>query len=234
VAKYVRASLLRDASGTMMPSYDEIFGWQAKELKLRNPDETKPVIFLMDGQDSLWQALAKYFPDTAIISILDIIHATSYVWDATHLFYPKGSSEAIGFAKNRIGRILNGDIEGVIRGLRWKGTYDGLSTSKTEKLEKICGYFENNCHRMAYDEYLAAGYPIASGVIEGACRNIVVDRMERSGMRWVMDGAHAMLELRCIKLSGLWDEFNEFRIKQECERLYPGHAANDEYAAKVA
>lgn len=234
VAKYVRASLLRDASGTMMPSYDEIFDWQAEELKLRNPDETKPVLFLMDGQDSLWQALPKYFPDTTIISILDIIHATSYVWDAAHLFYPKSSSEAIDFAKSRIRRILNGDIEGVIRGLRWKGTYDGLSTNKTEKLEKICGYFENNCHRMAYDEYLAAGYPIASGVIEGACRNIVVDRMERSGMRWVMGGAHAMLELRCIKLSGLWDEFNAFRIKQECERLYPGHAANDEYAAKVA
>ena len=87
---------------------------------------------------------------------------------------------------------------------------------------------------MAYDEYLAAGYPIASGVIEGACRNVIVDRMEHSGMRWVLDGAHAMLGLRCIKLSGAWDEFTRFRVVRECERLYPGYAANDEFAAKVA
>jgi hypothetical protein len=72
-----------------------------------------------------------------------------------------------------------------------------------EALERVCGYFENNRHRMAYDEYLAAGYPIASGVIEGACRHIIVDRMEHSGMRWVWEGAHAMLGMRCIKLSGV-------------------------------
>ena len=87
---------------------------------------------------------------------------------------------------------------------------------------------------MQYHEYLAAGYPIASGVIEGACRNIIVDRMEHSGMRWVMDGAHAMLGLRCIKLSGLWDEFTEFRVNRECDRLYPSHAANDDFIAKIA
>ena len=88
---------------------------------------------------------------------------------------------------------------------------------------------------MAYDEYLAAGYPIASGVIEGACRNVVVDRMERSGMRWVLDGANSMLYTRCIYLSGLWDEFTRFRINKECERLYPGYSANDQsYQQKVA
>jgi hypothetical protein len=68
---------------------------------------------------------------------------------------------------------------------------------------------------MAYNEYLQAGYPIASGVIEGACRHVVKDRMERSGMRWILDGAQAMLGLRCIHLSGSWDEFIRFRIKRE-------------------
>ena len=234
VAKHLRASLLRNEEGKMVPSYDEIFRWQAHELVLRNPGGIKPVIFVMDGQDSLWQAVPKYMPGTPIVPILDIIHATSYVWEAAHLFYPKGSSEAFSFAKVRIQRILHGKVESVIHGLRWKGTYDGLSKKEIEKLETICGYFENNTQRMQYHEYLAAGYPIASGVIEGACRNIIVDRMEQSGMRWVMDGAHAMLGLRCIKLSGLWDEFTEFRVNRECERLYPGHAANDEYVAKIA
>ena len=81
---------------------------------------------------------------------------------------------------------------------------------------------------MAYDQYLAADYPIASGVIEGACRYVVKDRMERSGMRWILDGAQSMLGLRCIHLSGYWDDFVRFRIERECERLYPGYAANDD------
>jgi hypothetical protein len=81
---------------------------------------------------------------------------------------------------------------------------------------------------MAYNEYLEAGYPSASGVIEGACRHVVKDRMERSGMRWILDGAQAMLGLRCIHLCGSWEEFIRFRIKRETERLYPGYAANDE------
>ncbi len=234
VAKHVRASLLRDGNGTMRPSYDEIFGWLAQEVKLRNPDGEKSMPCVMDGQEALWAALPKYFPNLELIPILDIIHACSYVWDATHLFYKKGTPQAVSFAKDRILRLLKGEVDGVIRGLRWKGTYELLPKKPLEELERVCGYFENNRHRMAYDEYLAAGYPIASGVIEGACRNVIVDRMEHSGMRWVLDGAHAMLGLRCIKLSGAWDEFTRFRIKQECERLYPGYAANDEFAEKVA
>jgi len=234
LAKHVRASLLRDSSGKMRPSYDEIFGWLAQEVKLRNCEGKKPMSCVMDGQDTLWAALPKYFPNRELIPILDIIHACSYVWDATHLFYKKGTPEAVGFAKDRIGRLLKGEVDGVIRGLRWKGTYEKLTQKELEKLEQVCGYFENNRHRMAYDEYLAAGYPIASGVIEGACRNVIVDRMEHSGMRWVLDGAHAMLGMRCIKLSGAWEEFTRFRIKRECERLYPGYAANNELAEKVA
>jgi hypothetical protein len=74
---------------------------------------------------------------------------------------------------------------------------------------------------MRYNEYLAKGYPIASGVIEGACRHYVKDRMERAGMSWVQAGAQAMLELRSTALNGDWDEFMGFRREQETERLYP-------------
>jgi hypothetical protein len=87
------------------------------------------------------------------------------------------------FAKETLLHLLRGEVEGVIRGLRWKGTHKKLSKKRLKELERICEYFENNRHRMAYHEYLEAGYPIASGGIEGACRHVVKDRMERSGMR---------------------------------------------------
>jgi hypothetical protein len=74
---------------------------------------------------------------------------------------------------------------------------------------------------MRYDKYLACGYPIASGVIEGACRHVVKDRLERTGMNWTIPGAEAMLELRCIYLTEQWDAFIEFRIARETQRLYP-------------
>jgi hypothetical protein len=88
-------------------------------------------------------------------------------------------------------------------------------------MEKICNYFDKNHERMRYDEYLRAGYPIASGVIEGACRHVVKDRLERTGMSWVREGARSMLELRCVYLTGEWDAYTAFRVQRETERLYP-------------
>ncbi|MDQ2693835.1 MAG: ISKra4 family transposase, partial [Pseudomonadota bacterium] len=76
-----------------------------------------------------------------------------------------------------------------------------------------------------YDRYLAAGYPIASGVIEGACRHVVNDRLERTGMNWTLPGAQAMLALHGVAINDQWDEFMTYRIAQETARLYP-YAAN--------
>jgi hypothetical protein len=73
---------------------------------------------------------------------------------------------------------------------------------------------------MHYDEYLAKGYPIASGAIEGACRHYVKDRMERAGMSWIKVGAQAMLDLRSIHLNGQWEAYNAYRIAQDTKRLH--------------
>ena len=73
---------------------------------------------------------------------------------------------------------------------------------------------------MRYDEYLAAGYPIASGVAEGACKHLVKDRMERAGMRWELEGAQATLSLRAVYLNDLWDDFIAYRVATEQMRLY--------------
>jgi len=86
---------------------------------------------------------------------------------------------------------------------------------------------------MKYNEYLEKGYPIASGVIEGACRYVVKDRMERTGMRWVLSGAEAMLNLRCIALNGVWDEFMKFHINKVQKKRYAMAANDDFFCAKI-
>jgi hypothetical protein len=175
------------------------------------------------------QAGWTYLPEglAEVTEILDLLHALGYLWQAAFLFHPNDRAAARAFVKTQARRMLHGEIAAVIHALRWLGTHHKLKGQRRETLEGICGYFHNHPHRMAYDVYLEHGFPIASGVIEGACRCVVKDRMERSGMRWVMSGARPMLDMRCIHLSGLWEEFTAFRIQRESQRLYSGSAAND-------
>jgi hypothetical protein len=227
--KYVRAALQRDETDSTEPQVQTIFAWMREQVTARNRGGEKQVILLMDGQESLWNAGWVYLPEALadVTEILDLLHAIGYLWEAAHLFHPNGSAAARGFVKEQVRRMLHGEIAAVIRSLRWLGTHHKLKGKRGEALTRICGYFHNNAHRMAYDVYLEHGFPIASGVIEGACRCVVKDRMERSGMRWVMSGARAMLDMRCVYLSDLWEELTAFRIQRESRRLYPGYAAND-------
>ena len=113
-------------------------------------------------------------------------------------------------------------------------TKRSLSKAKQQKIEQVCKYFHRNRDRMRYDEYLAAGFPIASGVIEGACRHVVKDRMERSGMRWTIDGAQAMLDLRSTAINDQWSAFQTHRIKTETRRLYPDRRILQQFTWQLA
>jgi hypothetical protein len=89
-----------------------------------------------------------------------------------------------------------------------------------ETVTSAIGYFSNNRHRMRYDEYLSNGYPIGSKIAEGACRNLVKDRMDCTGMHWRLPASRAMLKTRALYLNGEWDGFVEYRIQREQETLY--------------
>ena len=173
------------------------------------------LVALMDGQESLWETMKLHLTFSArTVPILDILHALAYVWEAAGLF-KKDDKERKAFTRERLLRILSGDVAGVISGLRRMGTSRKLTGKAAEDLARICGYLEKNADRMRYDEYLRRGYPIASGVIEGACRHLVKDRMERSGMRWTLEGARSMLHLRATFQSDHWRTFLDDRINRE-------------------
>ena len=144
------------------------------------------------------------------------------VWRAAHLFHREGSAEAERFVRERLLQILRGQLPTVIRSLQQLSRK--LTKPKQQQLAKVPAFWKHNAHRMKYDEYLAAGYPIATGVIEGACRHLVKDRMERSGMRWKVPGAQAMLHLRAVYANGDWTTYQAFRVTHETERLYPNRS----------
>ncbi len=218
--KRVWSSLTYDQGDLHVDAETEVFTWMAGEVNSRRVDG-QPLICLMDGQRSLWASCGSHLPGSDIVEILDLLHAVEYVWKAAYLFHPEGSHAASAFVRGRVLRLLRGKVGYVIGGLRQMATKRGLSTQQEKTLTQICNYLTHNRQRMRYDEYLTAGYPIASGVIEGACRHLVKDRMERSGMRWTIDGAQAMLDLRGTAINDQWSAFQPHRILTETQRLYP-------------
>jgi len=215
------AALTRETAGKIVRGQDEVFQQMADEIELRRrPGQT--LIHLSDGQHSLEDDREKYLPhDCGTVDILDLLHVAPRLWEAAHLFHAEGSDAATAFVRERMLRVLLGEAKGVITGLRRMGTQHKLRGAEAARMRKLCHFLESNLHRMRYDQYLTFGYPIATGVIEGACRHIVKDRMERAGMRWKVPGAQAMLELRVIYTNGDWKAFQAFRIDQETKRLYP-------------
>lgn len=220
VGKHAWARLSRAAGGALQEAIDAVFGWQKGELGRRDPSGAKEVLCLMDGQEALWEGKGRHF-GAAVVEVLGLLHVTPRLWQAAHLFEKEGSATAGAFVRARVLRVLRGEVKGVVKGLRRLGTTRGLGGQKEKKLRAICNYLAANAARMRYDEYLEKGYPIASGVIEGACRHYVKDRMERSGMRWTKPGAQAMLDVRSEHLNGDWQAFHAFRIHHETQRLYP-------------
>lgn len=199
-----------------------VFGWLDEKVRarLRHRRENVPVVCLMDGQQSLWDMKAKMQADLPTVEILDLLHVTPRLWAAAKLFHPGDRRSTESFVREQTGRILHGRVKTVVHSLRARATRRKLSKRARRSLERICRYFEHHQSRMRYDEYLRDGFPIASGVIEGACRHIVKDRLERTGMSWTRSGANAMLILRAIKTADNWDSFLEYRINQEVQRLY--------------
>ena len=221
VGKHLQAQLSRAADGSLAEPMDLVFGSMKAEMDKRGEaGKEKEVVCVMDGQECLWDAKQRHFGEEAT-EVLDLLHALPRLWQAAHLFREEGSEEASGFVRERLERVLRGEGKGVVSGLRRMGTMRGLSGTGKKSLGTICGYLGKNLGRMRYDEYLEKGYPIASGVIEGACRHYVKDRMERSGMRWTREGAQAMLDVRGEYLNGDWAAFQAFRSEWETERLYP-------------
>jgi hypothetical protein len=218
--KRVWASLPQEGSKPKS-SIAVVFDWLWWEFAQRNPRLARPTVCLCDGQEALWQACDDSVLDDDRVDILDLLHVTPRLWAAAKLLYGEKSKEVLPCVRQRVTQVLEGKVETVIRTFRRLAEERGLPSPKKKALGRICSYLNKNRHRMHYDEYLREGYPIASGVIEGACRHLIKDRMERAGMHWTLEGAQAMLDLRSVWIGGHWDAFQTHRIEHETNRLYP-------------
>ncbi len=175
-------------------------------------------VALTDGSQALQERVQRQFPTFTLV--LDLIHATEYLWKAANALLGETNARRTAWVKARTLQLVRSQSAGVVADLRHLADTPGRTRRVRTVLTKVAAYLERNAPYMDYAAYLAWGWPIATGVIEGACRHLVKDRCELSGMRWTIDGAESLLHLRCVHENGDWDAYHAFRRRQRHQRLY--------------
>jgi hypothetical protein len=209
-------------------SPEEIVKQMFEEAARRDPERTKRRVVLVDGNQTqirlLEAAAIKNKVGQTIVG--DLIHVLEYLWDAAWALHEKGDPNVEVWVTERLVDILLGNSSRVAAGIRISATKLGMSIKKREPIDACATYLINMRKYLRYDRYLAAGYPIATGVIEGACRHLVKDRLEITGARWSLKGAEAVLKLRSLVASGDFDEYWQFHLQQEYQRNHTDHYAD--------
>ena len=221
--KQVWAEMTRVAEGESCTGRERLFIEMAVACHDRDPQRKKTLVCLMDGEAALWNVADEWL--SRAVGILDLFHVLERLWDVAHVFHREGSGEAAEFVSHHLRWLLQGKVGYVIGAFKRLCTTHEPRGAPRRTVTAAIRYYENNRQHMRYDEYLAAGFPIGSGVAEGACRHVVKDRLEQTGMRWTVNGAQAMLHLRAIYLNNQWEDFLDYRIQTEQAALYPRPAA---------
>jgi hypothetical protein len=190
----------------------------AQQVAPRQGAHIQHKVALADGCEALQEWLKEKFPDFTLI--LDFVHANEYLWKVANSLLGEGNDQRTQWVMEQTQLMLSGQTKQIIAAFRTQAQKQSTTKAQAEKLTKTANYFERNLNYMAYNTYLANGWPIASGVIEGACRHFVKDRFELSGMRWDKWGAENLLRLRAVAENGDWDDYHLFRHQQRHQRLY--------------
>ena len=173
-----------------------------REAERRGFDTAERRVILGDGAPWIWHFADEHFPDA--IQIVDIFHAKGHLFEVAKAIYGHGSEIGERWAKKRREELDEGRVDEVIAALQ-------SHAGSCEEARKNAEYFSTNHARMNYPKFRTMGLCVASGVVEGGCKNIVGARLKQGGMRWTVDGANAIIALRCAVESNRFDRFWERR-----------------------
>ena len=210
--KRVWASLEKTPEQVIREAFDE--------ANRRDPNHEKHWVALVDGNKAQIQILRRIAKEKGIdiTIIVDIIHVTEYLWNAGRAFHSESGQELENWVSYRLLEVLRGKAGLMAGGMRRSATRRALSPKKREPVDTCATYLLNKSPYLNYSQYLDQGFPIASGVIEGACRHLVKDRMEITGAKWRLSGAEAILRIRALRSSHDFDEYWQFHEAYEYKR----------------
>jgi len=218
VNKKVSASIETPMKTVIQKTFDEAIR--------RDPEQEQELVALVDGDHKQIDYIKKQAATLgiSIIIIMDIIHVLEYVWKAARSFFAEDDRESEKWVGQKIEMILKGKTDAVIVDIFNKAVETKISKDKLRPIAKCLKYLSNHVEYLRYEQYLAKGYPIGTGIIEGTCRHLVRDRMELTGARWSVKGAESILKLRALRLNGDLDDYWAFHEKKEYERNHKTHA----------
>jgi hypothetical protein len=211
-AKRVWASLAQPRADVIQQAFEE--------AKRRAPQRTKQGVALVDGTPTqlprLYEAAAEDGVELRVV--LALIQVLGYLWQAAKAFSPTAPLEAETWVTTRLEHLLRGRSRHVAAPLRRTATARRLTETQRAPVEQCAHYLSKYAAFLHYDGYLAAGFPIATGVIAGACRHLGKDRLAVTGARWSRTGAKAVLRLRSRWSSGDFEAYWQFHLEPEFQR----------------
>jgi hypothetical protein len=174
-----------------------------------------------DGAEALPQQVVTHVPEHTVI--LDSIHATAYLWDTVNTLLGETHPQRTAWVRAYLEALRAGQTDAIITAitaLEAEGHNPTHTATPRQAVRRTVGYSRRNRPYMRADEYLARGWPMGTGVAEGACGHVVKDRLEPSGMRWTTAGAQTVLDLRAVRLNRHGEVYWPFHRHQQHQRVY--------------
>ena len=226
--KWVSASVTDDAA-TMISSMFE-------EAVRRDPGRTRRWIALVAGNNHQIDRIRKEprVRKVKIVILVDFVHVMEYLWASAWSFFKEGDPAAERWVAEKARAVLEGKAATVAASIRRKATRLHLDTKQRENADRCADYQLAKSRYLDYPAALTNGWPLATGVIEGACRHLVKDRMDITGARWGLDGTEAVLKLRALKVNGDFDAYWRFHLAQERKRVHETRYAAAAIPAQTA
>jgi hypothetical protein len=212
--KWLTASVTDELAAVVETVFDE--------ADRRDPDQDRTWVVLVDGNTHQIETIERCVRvhGWTITIVIDFVHVLEYLWKAAWCFFPEGDAAAEAWVAAHARRVLVGGSSVVAGAIRRVATRRGLAGQRRKTVDVCANYLIRKRPYLNYAHALEQGWPIATGVIEGACRHLVKDRMDITGARWGLAGAEAVLGLRAVVANGDFDAYWAFHLRQEHRRVH--------------
>ncbi|MGW2563041.1 hypothetical protein ACWCXB_28095 [Streptomyces sp. NPDC001514] len=223
--KWLHGSVIHDAATVIKEAFDQ--------AEARDPAHLRPWIVLVDGarhQLDLIQTEAALRGITVHI-VVDFVHVLEYLWQAAWSFHDPGDPAAEDWVAIQALTVLTGGSRLTAKAIDRQARIARLTPARRHGADVCVRYLTSKEPFLQYDRALAAGWPIATGVIQGACRHLIATRLDITGARWGLGGAEALLTLRALISSGDLDAYWRFHLAHEHQVHEDSHQDGCQLAA---
>jgi hypothetical protein len=219
--KWLTASVVQDAATVVARVFDQ--------AERRDTGHQRVWVALVDGANhQLDRIRAEATARKIQVHVLiDFVHVIEYLWKAAWCFFAEADPAAETWVHDKARAVLAGRATHVAGAIRRTATNRQLAKPARKGADQAARYLTNKAGNLDYPTALANGWPIATGVIEGACRHLVADRLDITGARWGLHGAEAVLRLRALRSNGDFDEYWAHHLAQERHRVHESRYADN-------